>query len=217
MKNLLLKVSLKYGLILAGIHLVIGIVNPYKSIQGNLTQHILIPLIVTYVLFITFVVMAHNEFNKKNDDDISFKNAFLLGLIIIGITFLVAFIYSIFYYEFFSQEKTQFHLLKYLSSVAIGILIQIVVLYILIRFEEEWKKTPTPITDGYDERRCSVCNSIVISKVMAVQTGNFNQSDRTCYNCGTILCFSCAANEGYRRSGSGNTLNCPKCGANLNA
>jgi hypothetical protein len=65
-------------------------------------------------------------------------------------------------------------------------------------------------------RRCSICRTTLISKAKAVQTGNFNDSDRTCNKCGTTLCFGCAAREGSRR-GLTNTCMCPKCGTNLNA
>jgi len=213
MNNLLFRVSLKYGLILTGILLIMRILNSYISSQGSLSLY----GVASYVILITIIVLAHKEFKKKNENNRSFKDAMLIGLIVIGISMIILMIYDIFNYEFFTQEEMQSFYSLYFSGFAIGSFLQIGVLYIVIKFEEGWGKTPTPITDDYDKACCSVCNTVVISKAMAVQTGNFNESDRTCYNCGTVLCFGCAANEGFRRSGSRNTLNCPKCGANLDA
>jgi uncharacterized paraquat-inducible protein A len=206
-------VSLKYGLILTGILLIIRILNSYISLKGSLSLF----GVASYVLLIAIIVIAHKEFKRKNENNRSFKDAMLIGLIVIGISMITLMIYDIFNYEFFIKEEIQSFYSLFFSGVALRSFVQIGVLYMLIKFEEGWGKTPTPITDDPDYARCSVCNTVVISKAMAVQTGNFNDSDRTCYNCGTVLCFRCAANEGFRRNGSRNTLNCPKCGANLSA
>jgi hypothetical protein len=84
-----------------------------------------------------------------------------------------------------------------------------------------WSKDHTKSNDHSNRssdilRRCSICRTTLISKAEAVRTANFNDSDRTCNNCGTMLCFGCAAREGSRR-GLTSTCICPKCGANLNA
>jgi hypothetical protein len=94
-----------------------------------------------------------------------------------------------------------------------------VVLYIFrgkLGSKEYTKSNDHPNRSSDNLRRCSVCRTTLISKAEAVRTANFNDSDRTCNQCGTKLCFGCAAKEGSRR-GFTNTCMCPKCGTNLNA
>jgi hypothetical protein len=214
MNNLKIKIALKYAFILAGINLAIRIISPF-IISENAGRSVLIISLLEYIAMIIIIVLAHNEFRKKNENDIIFKDAFHIGLIIIGIPIITLMIFNFIDFEFFIEQKVQSYYSSYFSSVVIQLLIQSVILLMAIKFEIEWRKAPSADTDIDNERRCTVCGNIVISKAMAVQTGNFNLSDRTCYNCGTVLCFGCASNEGLRRTGSRNSLVCPRCGANL--
>jgi len=160
MENQLLKVSLKFGLILGGIMLISGLINTFTFNPENLApwSSVLIG-ILTWVLLIVFLAMAHYEFNKKNGNYISFKDAILIGLIVIGIVFIVSTVYSYFSYEFILKEEMQqlqsenlaeeygYDMNNNQLSISSGIilsslgmlLIQILLLFLIITVESQWK------------------------------------------------------------------------------
>lgn len=158
MKNLLLKVSLKFGLILGGINLLFGLISSFTFNPENLSQwSSVLTGILTWVLLIIFLAMAHYEFNKKNGNFISFKDAFLIGLIILGISYVISTTFSLISYELIMKEKMQllysnlnekygteinknlFSTGKILLSSIAGLLIQILLLLLIITAESQWK------------------------------------------------------------------------------
>lgn len=158
MKNLLLKVSLKFGLILGGINLLFGLINSFTFNPDNLSQwSSILTGILTWVLLIVFLAMAHYEFNKKNGNFISFKDAILIGLIILSISYVISTVYSFISYELIMKEKMQllysklnekygteinenlFSTGKILLSSILGLLFQILLLFLIITAESQWK------------------------------------------------------------------------------
>ncbi len=150
MKTLILEVSLKYGIILGALNLVVGLIDSFMpNSQG----------IVFFVLLIS-IPMAHYEYNKKNGYFISFKDAILLGIMILGIFFITLVVYSYIDHQFISQEKPPFYLdtsedlsggygmkirenLIFLGSTLLLSLFQflawIVALFLIITVEAKWK------------------------------------------------------------------------------
>ena len=121
MKNLLLKVSLKFGLILGGINLLFGLVSSFTFNPENLSQwSSVLTGILTWVLLIIFLAMAHYEFNKKNGNFISFKDAFLIGLIILGISYIISTTFSLISYELIMKEKMQYWRIFHHSTLGCG-------------------------------------------------------------------------------------------------
>lgn len=162
MKNLLLKVSLKFGLILGGINLLFGLISSFTFNADNLSLRSsaltgILTGILTWVLLIVFLAMAHYEFNKKNGNFIFFKDAILIGLIILGISYVISTVYSLISYELIMKEKMQlfysnlsekfgteinenlFSTGKILLASIIGLLIQILLLFLIITAESQWK------------------------------------------------------------------------------
>lgn len=158
MKNQLLKVSLKFGLILSGFNLIIGLIesftfNPDKiPAAGSPVTGIL-----SWALLILFLAMAHYEFNNKNGNFISFKDAILIGLLILGIACVVSTIYGYLSYELIMKEKLQLYYanLSEKSGTEINedllsagnvfitplvlLLLQIPLLFLIITLESQWK------------------------------------------------------------------------------
>ncbi|SDW96620.1 hypothetical protein SAMN05444411_102564 [Lutibacter oricola] len=158
MEGKLLKTSLKFGLTLGVINLLLGVFATYTFDPNNLSQQssILISFI-TWVLFILTITIAHFQFNKSNGNYISFKDAILIGLIIIGVTYIISIVYSIVSYEFLLTEKIEIfnrnlsekfgtNLNKSFISIEtlffkslFGLLIQIFLLFVIITIESQWK------------------------------------------------------------------------------
>jgi len=159
MKNQLLKVSLKYGLILGGFNLMFGLISSFTFNPENLYQWMIPVLtgILAFVILIIILTMAHYEFNKRNENFISFKDAILIGLIILGISYIIMTVYTIINYEFIIKEKMQLYYSnqsrKYgtqindnlfstgqiiLSSLG-GLAIKIFLLFCVITIESYWK------------------------------------------------------------------------------
>ncbi len=155
MKNQLLKVSLKFGLILGGFNLMFGLMNSFTFNRTSALTGLL-----TWILLLVFLSMAHYEFNKRNRNFISFKDAILIGLIILGISYVILMVYSFISYELILKEKmhmfysniseeeyrtlTQinenFHLFgKIVLLSLVNLLIQILVLFLIITVESQWK------------------------------------------------------------------------------
>ena len=65
---------------------------------------------------IFFLCMAHYEFNKKNGNYISFKDAILIGLIVLGIGFFISTVYNYINYEFIMKEKMQLYYSNMMSE-----------------------------------------------------------------------------------------------------
>jgi len=107
MKNLILKVSLKYGLILIAINLINGLIgmltfNPQKNMYLWIST---LNGILIWIIFIACIILAHFKFYKKNEYYLSFKAALLIGFIIIGISFIISTIYDYFLYAFFFKDE----------------------------------------------------------------------------------------------------------------
>lgn len=162
MKNQILRVSVKFGLILAAVNLVVGLINTFMYDPENFSQTTLvskgmISFIITFVITVVFLAFAHYEFNNKNGNYIAFKDAICIGLLVIGISYLITSIYNIISYEFFLKEKVQsqisnmseqyggnlistdFNLTWSFLTFFIGLLIQIVILFYVIIIESYWK------------------------------------------------------------------------------
>lgn len=157
MNNQLLKISLKFGLILGGINLLIGLYYSFTFNPDNLFQSNFLTGILNWAGMITLIAMAHYEFNQKNDNYIAFKDAILIGLIIIGISYVVSTTYYFISYEFILKEKMQsyyknlsehfgtpinenmFSISSILLSTIFALIMEIILLFILITAESHWK------------------------------------------------------------------------------
>lgn len=146
MQNLLVKVSLKYAFILGGINLVFGIINALTFDPNSFSKlSSMITGVLSYIILAIFLAIAHYEFNKKNGYYISFKDAILIGLIIIGVTFVISTISAFINYTFFIKdtlppfEADASTLGLIIIASLTGVLIQILVLFLVITAESRWK------------------------------------------------------------------------------
>lgn len=157
MKNQLLKsVSFKYGLILASINLVSALAfflfasgnsslnNLSELALGAVFGGAILGVILNFFAFTICTVIAHYEYNKKNNHFISFTDAFVIGIIIKGIGSLAFF--ALFYLSAFLFGKGELQVLDiassigtYLLSVAGSILSSMFVLLFIITLESIWK------------------------------------------------------------------------------
>jgi hypothetical protein len=158
MKSQLLRISVKFGLILGGVNLIIGLISTLTFNPEKLSQvSSVITGIISLGLMITLLAIAHYKFNKKNEDFLSFKDAILIGLLILGISYIISTLYSFFSYEFIMKEKMHlfysnlsakngteinenlFSTGKIILLSIVGLLTQILFLFVLITFESQWK------------------------------------------------------------------------------
>ena len=139
MKNLVLRVSVKYGLIIGGINLAFGLINTFTHTSGNLAHWFsTLTATLSFILMITCLVMAHYEFNKKNDHYLSFKDAIVIGLLVLGISYIISILYAIVNLKIIMNEVF-FSIGAYILQSVLGFFIQIIILFVLITFESQWK------------------------------------------------------------------------------
>jgi hypothetical protein len=152
MKNLLFKVALKYGLILAGINLLLGLIATFTFNPENITQSLnvfnILNIIIAWLSLIICLGLAHLEFNRKNNHYMSFGNAIIIGLIVLGITFVISTVYSTINYAFVIKERVKEQLsgstsgeviLLTLAVQFLYLILQIMLLFIIITAESQWK------------------------------------------------------------------------------
>ncbi len=138
MNNLLLRVSLKYGLILFALNLLFGMILYMLTNQDFLPENG--AEILIWLLPFIVVAYAHFDYNKRNENFISVKAAILIGLIIVGSSYIII---SAFYTFFFDPNPNELYY-DLLSTSAliqlwfIGLLVQILLLFILITAESIW-------------------------------------------------------------------------------
>jgi hypothetical protein len=155
MENRLLNVSLKFGFILAGCHVLFVLISAFifdPDMAAN--SRVILMTILSWGLFILFVAMAHYQFNRENGNFISFKHAIFIGLIIIGISFAVSCVQSFITYRYFLNEEMKamfsemsqrygldedFYVKQVIISSMTTLFAQIVVLFLIITVESQWK------------------------------------------------------------------------------
>ena len=148
MKKNIFKVSLKFGLILGIYDLLTELIKSYTYNPVNLSgESLLVTGILSWtywLLLVIFLFIAHYEFNKKNDNYISFKDAILIGLYVLLISYIIPTIYSLIDF-LISNGKTQifrgenFGIKTILLTSLILLSIKIVLLFIIITIESNWK------------------------------------------------------------------------------
>ena len=115
-KKLRVSIAVKYAIIVTLFALLMMI---FQTITFNPDRKgaTIIEGIVSWIVFSVCLGLAHIEFNRKNDGFIAFKDAILIGLIIIAIYFVATTLLSFLNLELFLKEKIKnFYLRKVLDS-----------------------------------------------------------------------------------------------------
>ncbi len=180
--NLLLSVSLKYALVAVVLVIILMIL---QSVTYNPDWKALTWIGVTLdlIVFVVCVGLAHLEYNRKNEHFISFVDAILIGLVMIGIYFIVVTIFSMLNQEIFLKEKMQEYLKSkvtdsdfsptistgyiILGSLASGVamlFLQIIVLFYLITIESQWKIFKKAGRKGW-ESLIPIYNTVIFIKI----------------------------------------------------
>jgi hypothetical protein len=152
MNNNLKAVSIKYGLIIAATGIAVSTITlslgTGMSVSGGVLAVTL--SILTWLIKITLFGMSHYEYNKKNNGYISFKDAIVIGLLIIAISHILNLVFSLASYQFFMKETLDSQLdgmsgfatsytQIFLTAAFMGILVDIVILFVIITVEAHWK------------------------------------------------------------------------------
>ncbi|HTF18381.1 MAG TPA: DUF4199 family protein [Chryseolinea sp.] len=145
-----LAVSVKYGVRL-GILMVLSnfvIVNLSLSSGPGIMTFLGIGLL--WIAKLGILARSHYEFNEKNNDFISFKDAIFIGLIVLGISSAMSVTSTFINYQFIIKQEldtawrigegsnvsaTKIILLGALSSIAVDV----IVLFFIITMEALWK------------------------------------------------------------------------------
>lgn len=156
--SLLVKISLKFGLLLGLITATFGLISSFLFNPDRLSNFGgALSGVLTWLLLMFCLVLAHYELHKKNENYLSFKNAVLSGLIILSISYIISTFFSLIIYEFILKEKMQsvysnfskqygaeiagdlFTTKALVISSLTGFAFQIVILFIIITAESHWK------------------------------------------------------------------------------
>ena len=177
-KDLLLRVSIKYAIILTLFALIMTVLH---TITFNPEPRpINLILILDWIAVIVCLGLAHLEYNRKNEHFISFKDAILIGLIIIAIYFIVKTISNMVSFELFLKEINQaYYSEKYpdsdlaaggfkagffIFSIFIGLLLNIIILFWLITIEAQWKIFKKAGRQGW-ESLIPIYNTIIFLQI----------------------------------------------------
>jgi len=143
MNSTLKSVAVKYGLILGATSVLSTILLASSRESGVVKFFAMGGLALAWLLKIVLMARAHYEYNKKNNGYISFKDAIIIGLIIIGINEVLSTITVVVNFQFIM--KSEFNGIAGASPfIMIGGLIaacfvDTLVLFLLIMFEAQWK------------------------------------------------------------------------------
>jgi hypothetical protein len=144
MNNLLKSVSIKYGLILAAAVL-IGVTGTRFLVADATASARYIAfavLAVLWVIKIFVIARSHYDYNQKNNGYMSFKDAILIGLIVIGISHAVSLVYGLIHAQFLQPESEPFIMspvsLVFWNTLT-SIIIDTVVFFFIILMESQWK------------------------------------------------------------------------------
>lgn len=109
MKNQNFKIGMKFGLIISAIGIIFEIIKILTYEEYPITDPEVIIKYLIYILLVIFIVLAHNKSYKMNSCYLSFKNALITGLFIIGIFWIINAITRHIAYEFFFEDKLREH------------------------------------------------------------------------------------------------------------
>jgi hypothetical protein len=177
-QDLLLRVSIKYAIILTIIALLLTIINTITYNPEPSPINLIV--ILAWIAVIVCLGLAHIEYNRKNEHFISFKDAILIGLIIIAVYFVVTAIFNFVNFELFLKEKTQsYYSEKYPDSnfstgnIAIGfvflsgltnVFLNVIILFWLITAEAQWKIFKKAGRQGW-ESLIPIYNTIIFLQI----------------------------------------------------
>jgi len=181
-QKLLVPIAVKYAIIVTVFGLLMMIFQTI-TFNSGLKALSIIEAILSWIVFIVCLGLAHIEFNRKNEGFIAFKDAILIGLIIIAIYFTVTTLLSFLNFELFLKEKIKnFYLRKvpdsnfsttlssdtiyknYFLGSMLNLFIQIVVLFYLITLEAQWKIFKKAGRKGW-ESLILIYNTVIFIKI----------------------------------------------------
>jgi hypothetical protein len=155
MNNTLKTTAIKYGLILGVTSIVLSLLatsSRQDVSTGSTPFFVIAGAVLIWVIKIALFARAHYEYNQKNNGYISFKDAIIIGLIIIGITEVFSVVYAFLNYQFFMDGNPMFGsspLFVIVASLISGVVLDIIVLFLLIMLEARWKIFKKAGKDGW--------------------------------------------------------------------
>ena len=141
----LVKVSLRYALILAGLSVVIGLMLAFSIDYEEPSPFLTITLgVLGFLAIILVIPLAHVEYQRQNGNKLSFGEAIGIGYIIIGVSLVVSVIMTFvtraiappppnpYGVEISAAQQAG-------AGILTGILINSIILFVIILFEAQWK------------------------------------------------------------------------------
>lgn len=151
MNKIALNVSVKYGVLLGIISIGSALLILNGSTPGEgLTMITIVTIAVMWIARIGLLARSHYEYNEKNNDYISFKDAILIGLVVLGISAVISGVIGYINYEFVIKEKMDTAMnqmgasgISYsavmFSGMISNLVIDVIVLFGIITLESMWK------------------------------------------------------------------------------
>jgi hypothetical protein len=181
-KNLLVPIAAKYAIIVTIFGLLM-IIFQTITFNPNLKALSIFEGILSWTVFVVCIGLAYIEYNRKNENFIAFKDAILIGLIIIAIYFAVTTLLSFLNLELFLKEKIKDYYLRevpnsnfsttlssetiyqnYIFSGLLNLFLQVCFLFWLITLEAQWKIFKKAGLQGW-ESLIPIYNTIIFIKI----------------------------------------------------
>jgi len=159
-----LSIAVKYGVILG----ILSVISGFFVVNSNIGEEVtdglrmasLFAIGIMWIVKLGILARSHYEFNEVNNDYISFKDAILIGLIVLGITQVFSTAFAFVNFEYLHKEQFESMMNKYpgaeisassmiFSGMLGGILVDVFVLFVLITFESLWKIFKKAGKDGW--------------------------------------------------------------------
>jgi hypothetical protein len=141
----LVKTSLRYALILAGIQIASGLLAAFSIDYEDPSLFVTIPLLVLgFVAMIAAIPLAHIEFQKQSGTRISFGQAIGIGYVIIGVSLVVTVVMVFVTHAIAPQPANPYGVTISPMQQAMGglvyqVLLYSAILFFIILFEAQWK------------------------------------------------------------------------------
>ncbi len=143
MNKSLIKISIKFGVILSLVQLLFNLIQYFSFTRSsdffNSTPewYIITQYVVLLIVLISCFACAHFSYSKKNNHYISFSEAIFIGVLISGVPFILNQIISLFTGS--SIFNRSFGFLENLLVIFTPLIFNIIILFIVITFEAQWK------------------------------------------------------------------------------
>jgi hypothetical protein len=153
-------VSIKYGVLLGLLLILSNFLILNMSVTSGPGIFTFVGIGLMWIAKLFMLAKSHYEFNEKNDGYISFKDAIVIGLIVLGISSVMSVASTFVSYQFFIKDEMDTAWSIHhgndgspakiiLYGMFSGFLVDVIVLFMIITMESLWKIFKKAGKDGW--------------------------------------------------------------------